>query len=614
MKKTYLMAAAIFGGTLSFAQVASHNATSISKTGNGSAIVNHIRPATNDDRAFIIFSDDCSNAANWTFNNTSTPALDWYVETNPDVNSITPTALGASLATFNSATAANGYLMINSDNAGAGVTIQAQARITLPVGALAAEPNVKLRFSHEYRWYQDTRGVRISIDGGATWTDFEITDMAGYTLGYSSGLQESGNPQVESIDISSIAGSFAGALMIEFYYDDNAEWGWFWAVDDVEVIRTEDDDLEVKTSYFGSVGATGTFYDYHMVPQAQIAPITFSANVKNIGLVDQTNVIFNVDVNSGGLALASAPITSVVGVTDSVSTTATYTPAGTLGASTFAMSITADQTDLDPTNNMISDESMEITEYTYGRDNGTEEGGISNVTGNTGNEMSIGNIMSVFADGQVGALDIKITSTASNEGGVMYGAVYVLNAAGDAYDYLGQTENYTVVANDLDQWIKVVFDSPIAVTAGQELLVLAGHTGVEVRFASAQPALPESVLGFTGDGLFNLTGASVIMVRMDMRDFTGVENSEELSNSVNVYPNPASDNVNVVYSVTEASNVSVVVTTITGEVVYSNNLGTVTAGSHIENINASTMANGVYFYTLTVNGNAITKKLVISKK
>ena len=59
---------------------------------------------------------------------------------------------------------------------------------------------VQLTFSHNYRWWQDTRTFRVSGDGGNTWTQFDMTDANGYPNN-----QNSNNPQVEVINISSIA-------------------------------------------------------------------------------------------------------------------------------------------------------------------------------------------------------------------------------------------------------------------------------------------------------------------------------------------------------------------------------------------------------------------------
>ena len=64
-----------------------------------------------------LWSDDCSDPTTWSFTNTSLPPLDWNWTNNTDIQSQCVTNLPASLQTFNSTTASNGFMIINSDAA-----------------------------------------------------------------------------------------------------------------------------------------------------------------------------------------------------------------------------------------------------------------------------------------------------------------------------------------------------------------------------------------------------------------------------------------------------------------------------------------------------------------
>jgi hypothetical protein len=140
------------------------------------------------------------------------------------------------LAPFGSSSVSNGFLFIDSDACGGadgdGTPIFVTATTATPID-LSAENNVVLSFSHNYRWWQDTRGVRVSGDSGRTWYQYEITNNSGYPND-----QNSGNPEITDIDISSVAGG-QSQVLIQFYYEDNDFWAWFWAVDDVKILRKE---------------------------------------------------------------------------------------------------------------------------------------------------------------------------------------------------------------------------------------------------------------------------------------------------------------------------------------------------------------------------------------
>ncbi len=131
-----------------------------------------------------LWSDDCSDPTTWTFTNTSLPPLDWNWTNNTNIQSQCVTTLPASLEVFNSTTASNGFMIINSDAAPGnvdqnGTPIVCEFTNVQPID-LTGYANVQLTFQHSFRWWNDTRGVRVSGDNGVTWTDFEISNATTY--------------------------------------------------------------------------------------------------------------------------------------------------------------------------------------------------------------------------------------------------------------------------------------------------------------------------------------------------------------------------------------------------------------------------------------------------
>ena len=83
---------------------------------------------------------------------------------------------------------------------------------------------------------------------------------------------------------------------------------------------------------------------------------------------------------------------------------------------------------------------------------------------------------------------------------------------------------------------------------------------------------------------------------------------------MNAYPNPATDNATISYSLNKSGNVSIVITDLMGRVVMNMEEGNQNAGvNYTVNVNTANLANGTYFYTLNVNGEKQTKKFVVSK-
>jgi hypothetical protein len=81
----------------------------------------------------------------------------------------------------------------------------------------------------------------------------------------------------------------------------------------------------------------------------------------------------------------------------------------------------------------------------------------------------------------------------------------------------------------------------------------------------------------------------------------------------NVYPNPAysSDKTVFAFNLKESANVNVTITNLVGQQVKVAINKNFTAGEHAEFLDITGMKAGVYFVTMTVNGNSISKKLTI---
>ncbi|MEE1225972.1 MAG: T9SS type A sorting domain-containing protein [Bacteroidales bacterium] len=106
------------------------------------------------------------------------------------------------------------------------------------------------------------------------------------------------------------------------------------------------------------------------------------------------------------------------------------------------------------------------------------------------------------------------------------------------------------------------------------------------------------------------------LIHMVIGDASTRSLSEEIAvaTSLNAYPNPATDNATISYSLKKAGNVSIVITDLMGRVVMNMEEGTQNAGvNYTVNVNTANLANGTYFYTLNVNGEKQTKKFVVSK-
>jgi len=90
----------------------------------------------------------------------------------------------------------------------------------------------------------------------------------------------------------------------------------------------------------------------------------------------------------------------------------------------------------------------------------------------------------------------------------------------------------------------------------------------------------------------------------------GIKENKENGSTVNLYPNPATNSVNLLYNLTNAAKVNVRIFNLIGQ-----ELSTfekeLPAGINSLNINLENYKQGVYFVKSTIQGKLVTKKLVV---
>ncbi|NNE54528.1 MAG: T9SS type A sorting domain-containing protein, partial [Flavobacteriales bacterium] len=84
----------------------------------------------------------------------------------------------------------------------------------------------------------------------------------------------------------------------------------------------------------------------------------------------------------------------------------------------------------------------------------------------------------------------------------------------------------------------------------------------------------------------------------------------DVVSNVNLFPNPTSDDLNVVFNLTENSGVSIDVRDMQGRIVQSEQLQ-LQAGIHQQVVNTNSMAPGTYIMTLTSDVNRVSKRFVV---
>jgi hypothetical protein len=621
MKKLYILLISLTIGAGVSAQNGKLKAPILTKQNTDLSVV---KPTNNvSQKGITLWENDFSTASDWALTSTGTVPDQWTIETNPGLIPVTI------LAPFNATTASNGYLFINSDASGGadgdGTQIITQATLTVPVD-LSAEPNVVLTFSHNYRWWQDTRGVRVSGDNGANWTEYEITNNAGYPND-----QNSGNPEITSYDVSATCGN-SSQVLIQFYYDDNDYWAWYWAVDDVKITRKDANNIEAVSAWISGTNNGGT--EYGRTPLTQVdSDWIVGAVVANDGVYDQTNVSVDADFVSFSsnptLALIEADSSYIVETNETLSLSVglyegTYTVTSdndTIGGATFG------------DNEYLRN--FEITSDIYSMDGiGIHPPAYENLVSLGTNSWTDGS----FADGAILATCYTIKQTEVVSGlrimlatGTVAGAevtAHIMDTvefmAGNIFSAALYTSDLltvsaTDVANgyidipfveklgwdDVNQtslWGNISLDAGVYYAA-VEMNSLANAFDIRVvdDNSVAQPAWASAIY-YPNDQSY--TNGNAFAIRMLMGDSWSVGVDENTNQNVSVYPNPSNGLVNI-ENLNNIEN-NIVIFDVVGKMVYST-----TSSSSIV-IDLTENGNGVYIIEIS-NINGTTSERVVIK-
>jgi hypothetical protein len=221
--------------------------------------------------------------------------------------------------------------------------------------------------------------------------------------------------------------------------------------------------------------------------------------------------------------------------------------------------------------------------------------------------------------------------------------------AADAASIVGSTEatSYVQVRITTDNWPEetgwMITDANGTYVDGVATGDLAGQNDTEFSWDVAldlNECYVFTMVDTYGDGLYasqwgdyvdgvasivSMDGMDEVGVVLDYNGATGLEFAElvagmevtsatgitenDLTSSVNVFPNPFTDNTTLSFSAAEAGQAAVVVYNLIGEKVIEMNLGNIAAGTQSLQLNFSSLEAGIYLVNLTAGNETSTLRV-----
>jgi len=258
---------------------------------------------------------------------------------------------------FNSGGLDNGGLC---DNQGTGSCPSPQlAELRSPVIDLTGSDAVSysLRFHQIAVQFESGYFVSWSFDGGSSWVD---------TTAINTDLERFDVTERNFTRVPLPGSGEADSVVVRFLFAGNY---YLWGIDDVQIVGQEANNLRVNNNFY-AIPPNARF------PLSQAEPISFLADIENIGALRQPSTTLNVTiVNDQGVTVFDEDLNygNVPGNTlvENVPFGPTYTPTDT-GAYFGVYSIRSDSMDFDTTDNQRFFQ-FEVTDGTFGKEFGATQ-------------------------------------------------------------------------------------------------------------------------------------------------------------------------------------------------------------------------------------------------
>lgn len=557
-----------------------------------------------------IWSNDFTFDSTWVINNDGQTGMDygWNINNTSD---------GWWAATgINSGSGGKYAELVNGDPTASPGTQALDVVYTLTTAqpidivALGGSNQVSLQFQQYGARFNDLQEFQISTDGVNFITIGSNADMPVLS---SAGGSAYSNPNNKTINLATYLTANPSPIWIRFSWttaypgsatNPNVWITYGWYIDDVKIVTNPTNDLSVTASSWGTVGL-----NYFQIPTTQVAPIEFSASVFNGGQNTQYNAKLNVSVNSGVFTSASDPVNITSLDSADLITATSFTPPSNTASYTVVRSITSDSIDDVPANNVLPNLNFSVTNYIYARDNNSASGNTSN--GADGFEA--GNLFDIFADQTLKAINVRLVgggSAGTTIGTEIYAKLYSIDPTTGEFIFEAESDPLVVASNNLNTNLVMQLQTPVNMLANTTYLAVVGSYTSGLRIANAGTSDPQTSFFYDipSDTWYYQT--STPYVRLNFDPSVGLDEESMEINGVSLYPNPVSSETNMNFYLQTKSDVTILVTDLSGKTISTMEITNVMAGENSAKIDCSTLNSGVYYVTINTANSSVTKKFV----
>ena len=597
-----------------------------------------------------IWSEDFANGLPATWENSTVPWVYRGGQTSPSNAVGSQGAYASAGDPISSPTSNNGFLIFDSDyydnNGVAGAfgtgtyPTPHNGELLTDMIDLSSYSDVTLKMNSYFRTY-----------AGQAFIDFYVSGVFQERVQVHANLAVNESSFVDEVILSRIPFSVVGNADVQMSFvfegsvnSNNGFSGYyFWQMDDIELIETPLNMIEIEdvvvggfwidyANYTGSGLNTIIGLDYTVTPVSQLAnhPYVIEGVLRNSGANDQTSTLkYEVYGAAGSYSGTSNPTIvaaySATNVIDSMVVAANPPLSPVIGAYEVSIWAESDSLGLITTTSDTLLRGIEISDYIYAKDNGTNINGSSDdnwIVGGPGDQWHFTTRFEMYADESLYALRAYI-SDESVVGAEIKAVVYELdttisNADGGVI-LLNESDNYAITAQDLGAWVDIVFADPVDLYSGY---------AYEVGVAGFVHPTDSAFIGTSGQSMYNgehslfdefglnpndvanqglptwyyLTRTPMVRMNFDPGNANSVADMKQTI--FTTYPNPS--NGIFIIELGQVAKYNVLVSNVLGQIVFS-----ATINEMSTTIDLSSFDKGIYTVELKNEKEVYTEKVIV---
>jgi len=467
--------------------------------------------------------------------------------------------------------------------------------------------------------FTDSLKVEVSNDGIVWELIGNQQDVGQLTAG---GGSVTSNPITRTYNMTlAVAGE--DNLWIRFNYEtatSGVAYGWF--IDDVTILIPEAYDLAIADVYTGDIIND---FEYTITPIEQVHTINLGAEITNLGGLEAVSSRLAVEVFLEGTVDAvytgeSDPVSIAQGETALLWIFSDFTPTD-IGDYNVVFTALQDEEDGVPGDNE-NEKEFRIDEIFWANDDYNNldadwDGELGTVTVN--DEWIIATTFTCFEPGtrfEAASISLGTGTVTSSDSPAEAAIVLFLNS--NPPEFITSTE-FEIVNSDIfgSGFMSIEMDDQIELTPGESYVVGVQHLQGEGRLVldASEYDNDFSTLIFGGYGTGGAQDWFVFddispAIRISTSDIISVPEINEKNLTIGQnYPNPVFGKTTIPYSLVSAQKITFEITDVTGRLVYSEDLGTVSSGDKELVLVDLGLTSGLYNYSFIGENFKVTKTL-----